>query len=363
LAVESSKRDTDRFERFLPMPERYSPLIATLLFLIPIAARGNDPPKPGPNSDQEPIAEIFSLERGARFLDTVSVNWTRNRKCGTCHTNYAHMMAGPTVEKLASTDLVEVRAFFEVRAAGWDKPDRSAKPIRDGEIVATAAALAFNDAASTGKLHPLTRAALDRMWTIQRPDGAWNWFDCDLPPMEDDDYYGTALAATAVGHAPDDYKSTDAARMGIEKVRGYLRVTPAPNLHHRALLLWASMGIDGLMDKNELARTVADRLAKQRPDGGWSLTSLGRFKRRDGTFNPEDAPSDGYGTGFVVYVLLQSGMTKDTEPIRRGVGWLKTHQRVSGRWYTRSPTLDTNHYITHAGTGYALMALAACGEK
>jgi squalene-hopene/tetraprenyl-beta-curcumene cyclase len=345
------------------MRQRSSLLIVTLAFSLPITARADGQANPGPNTDKEPIAEKFSLERGARFLDTVSVNWTRNRKCGTCHTNYAHMMAGPMVERPASTELVEVRAFFEARAAGWDKPDKSAKPIRDGEIVATAAALAFNDAASTGRLDPLTRAALDRMWTIQRPDGAWNWFDCDLPPMEDDDYYGTALAATAVGHAPGDYKSTKAAQFGIEKVRGYLRANPAPNLHHRALLLWASMGIDGLMEINERERTVADLLAKERPDGGWSLTSLGRFVRRDGTANPEDAPGDGYGTGFVVYVLRQSGMPADAEPIRRGIGWLKTHQRASGRWYTRSPTLDTNHYITHAGTAYALMALAACGEN
>jgi squalene-hopene/tetraprenyl-beta-curcumene cyclase len=344
------------------MLKRFPLPITTLIFLFPFTSRGADPAKPAPNSDKEPMAEKFSLERGARFLDAVSVNWTRDRKCGTCHTNYAHMMAGPTVEKPASAELGEVRTFFEGRAGGWDKTDKSAKPTRDGEIVATAAALAFNDAASTGKLHPLTRAALDRMWTIQRPDGGWNWFDCNLPPMEDDDYYGTALAATAVGHAPGDYKSTEAARRGIEKVRGYLRATPAPNLHHRALLLWASMGIDGLMDAKERERTIADLLAKQRPDGGWSLTSLGRFERRDGTPNPEDAPGDGYGTGFVVYVLRQSGMPAGAEPIRRGIGWLKTHQRASGRWFTRSPTLNTNHYITHAGTGYALMALAACGE-
>jgi squalene-hopene/tetraprenyl-beta-curcumene cyclase len=345
------------------MRRRYSLFFAMLTFLVPCNARGDEPAKLGPNSDQEPMAERFSLERGARFLDVVSVAWTRQRKCGTCHTNYAHMMAGPTVEKSASPELVEVRAFFEARASGWDKAGKSARPIGDGEVVATAAALAFHDAASTGKLHPLTRIALDRMWTIQRPDGAWNWFDCDLPPMEDDDYYGTALAAVAVGHAPGNYKSTEAARKGIEKVRGYLRATPAPNLHHRALLLWASMGIDGLMDDKAREGTVADLLAKQRPDGGWSLTSLGRFERRDGTPNPEDAPADGYGTGFVVYVLRQSGMPADAEPIRRGIGWLKTHQRASGRWFTRSPTLNHTHYITHAGTGYALMALAACGER
>lgn len=338
-------------------------LIVTLAVFAPLTARAADPPKLAPNSDKEPMAETFSLERGARFLDVVSLNWTRARKCGTCHTNYAHMMAGPMVEKTPSSELVEVRAFFESRAAKWDELQKSRKPIRDGEIVATAAALAFNDAASTGTLQPVTRAALDRMWTIQRPDGAWNWYDCNLPPMEDDDYYGTALAAVAIGHAPGDYKSAETARKGIDKLRRYLRATPAPHLHHRALLLWASMGLDGLMDAKERERTIADLLAKQRPDGGWSLTSLGQFERRDGTPNPEDAPADGYGTGYVVYVLRQSGMPADAEPIRRGIQWLKTHQRASGRWFTRSPTVNTNHYITHAGTAYALMALAACGEK
>ena len=331
-----------------------------LALLAPLVARADDPPaKPGPNSDKEPMAETFSMERGYRFLDRVSLDWTRSRKCGTCHTNYAHVMSAPPGKP--SPELAEVRAFFEARVAGWDKPE--SRPIRDGEIVAVATALAFNDAASTGELHPATRAALDRMWTIQRPDGAWNWFDCDLPPMEADDYYGIVLAAVTVGHAPGDYKSTDAAKKGMEKVRAYLKATPAPHLHHRAMLLWASMEIDGLMERAERERTVADLIARQRPDGGWSLTSLGTFPRRDGTANPGDAPSDGYGTGFVVYVLRQSGMPPDSEPIRRGVEWLRTHQRASGRWFTRSPTLDQVHYITHAGTGYALMALAACGVK
>ena len=36
-----------------------------------------------------------------------------------------------------------------------------------------AAVLAHNDAATTGKLHPLTHKALDRMWTVQREDGGW----------------------------------------------------------------------------------------------------------------------------------------------------------------------------------------------
>ena len=165
------------------------------------------------------------------------------------------------------------------------------------------------------------------MWTISA-GRAWNWFDCNLPPMEDDDYYGTALAAVAVGHAPDNYKSTEAARKGIRRLRDYLRATPAPHLHHRALLLWASTGIDGLMDAKE-TRADDRRLAGKATPRGRLEPDLARsIERRDGTPNPDDAPGDGYGTGYVVYVLRQSGMPTDAEPIRRGIAWLKRHQRA-----------------------------------
>jgi squalene-hopene/tetraprenyl-beta-curcumene cyclase len=53
--------------------------------------------------------------------------------------------------------LKEVRRFFEDRVANWEK----AKPHWDTEVVATAVTLAFQDAQTTGKLHPLSRKALD----------------------------------------------------------------------------------------------------------------------------------------------------------------------------------------------------------
>ena len=48
--------------------------------------------------------------------------------------------------------------LFEGCAAGWDRPEKSARPIAEGEIVATAAALALNDAASTGQARALGTA-------------------------------------------------------------------------------------------------------------------------------------------------------------------------------------------------------------
>ena len=131
-------------------------------------------------------------------------------------------------------------------------------------------------------------------------------------------------------------------------------------MHHKTWLLWACVKLDGLMDLQERERTVKELLALQRKDGGWSLPSLGEWKRGDGKANDKEAPSDGYATGLVLYVLRQAGVAATAEPIRRGVQWLQTNQRASGRWFTRSLNADRRHYISHAGTAFAVMALKAC---
>jgi squalene-hopene/tetraprenyl-beta-curcumene cyclase len=314
----------------------------------------------GPNSPDEPVAQRLSLPKAARFLDEVSGSWTRERKCGTCHTNYAYMLGRPAVKDVAAPEIEEIRSFFEERVAGWDRPEREAKPRWDTEVVATAAALAINDSMTTGKLHPRTRQALDRMWTLQKPDGAWDWLKCNWPPYEHDDYYGATFAAVGVGLAPDGYRDSEAAKAGLANLRRYFREHPAPSLHHRAFLLWAATRLDGIMTDAEKTQTVSDLRAAQLPDGGWNLASLGDWSRHDKSPNAKDAPSDGFGTGFVVFVLRQAGVPAADSAVCLGVEWLKTHQRESGRWFTRSLSTDNNHYITHAGTAFAVMALRAC---
>ena len=102
-------------------------------------------------------------------------------------------------------------------------------------------------------------------------------------------------------------------------------------------------------------------MSLQRPDGGWAFASLGNWRRSDG--KPQDTQtSDGYGTGFAVYVLRMAGLPAEHPQIQKGVDWLKTHQRASGRWYTRSASKDSKHYVTHEGTAFALMALAESQE-
>jgi squalene-hopene/tetraprenyl-beta-curcumene cyclase len=285
----------------------------------------------------------------------VALAWTQERKCGSCHTNYPYLMTRGAV-KAPSPAEREVRKYFEDRAANWD----TAKPRWDAEVVATAAALAFHDTHTTGKLHPLSRQALDRMWKLQQADGGWKWIKCDWAPMEHDDYYGAVLAALGAAHAGKEYSESASAKAGVAKLRTYLQKRPAPDLHHRALLLWASQKIDGLMTKEQQKETLDRLLALQKPDGGWSLPSLGTWKRRNGEPNDPKAASDGYGTGLALVVLRASGIPATDERIQRGAAWLRSNQRESGKWFTRSLNNDKFHYIAHAGTAFALLALREC---
>ena len=320
-------------------------------------------PKPTPNNPMEPLATKLSLARSAEFLDGTALAWGKEKKCASCHTSYPYLMARPTLGDPKAPALLAMRKFFETRVSGWDEGGQGAG-LPEGtegvtEVVATAATLAFHDAASTGKLHPLTRTALDRMWILQQKDGSWTWNQHRLPPQEYDDYYGAVYAALGVGHAPEQYAHSDGAKKGLARLKDYFKRNPPPNLHHTIFLMWASLKLDGLMLPAERERTIKELLVLQRVDGGWNLPSLGDWRRRDGTLNDPKGPSDGYATGLVLLVLQKAGVPVANEPMRRGVSWLRTNQRESGRWFTRSVNADRAHYLTNAGTAYAVMALQA----
>jgi squalene-hopene/tetraprenyl-beta-curcumene cyclase len=329
------------------------------VLLLAGVARAADPPKPAPNRPDEPVARALSADNAAAFLDGVAVAWTNERKCGTCHTNFAYLWARPAL-KGGDEATKTVRGFFEKRVANWDSGQKADAPRNPTEVVATATALALHDARTSGKLHPLTRKALDRMWDLQAKDGAWDWVKCDWPPLEHDDYFGAVVAALGVGNAPEGYAATDKAKPGLERLRGYFRKVPPPDLHHKALLLWAAQKVDGLLTKEEQAAAVAELRARQHADGGWGLPQLGTYKRLDDKPPDPGTASDGYATGLAVFVLRQAGVGKDDPAVRKGVVWLTANQRESGRWFTRSLNTDRHHFISHAGTALAVLALGAC---
>ena len=80
------------------------------------------------------------------------------------------------------------------------------------------------------------------------------------------------------------------------------------------MLLWASAKLTGLLTPAQQSAISAAILAQQRPDGGFSMSSLvGSWKRKDGT--PLEAASDGYATGLIAFVLEQVN-APESQPAR-----------------------------------------------
>ncbi|MHC4402581.1 MAG: squalene--hopene cyclase [Planctomycetota bacterium] len=315
----------------------------------------NGPPL-GPNSPDEPIRREFSMDAAVGFLDAAALNWQRDRKCFACHSDYAFLLTRPLVSWKTPVH-EQIRSKLEYLAEHpQDEKHRVTKAVMAASV------LAQNDALTTGRLHPTTRKALDRMWTVQRDDGGFDWMKYNQPPSEIDDHYGVTMAAIGVGVAPNGYAETPAAKAGLDKIREYFKNNPPANLHHRAMRLLASLYVGGIMTEVQRQQVVQDLFALQKPDGGWGLVNLGNNWQRSDDKQQDMESSDGYGTGFAVYVLRRAGVPADDSRIQRGLAWLKTHQRASGRWFTRSLWKDQKHYLTHAGTAYAILALAMCGE-
>lgn len=312
---------------------------------------------------EEPFAVEFSAKQAAEYLDRSALNWQKTKKCATCHTNLFYMAARPALKAILP-DSGEVRSFYEdYRKVRWEQqgPEESQGfwPI----VVGTG--LTLNDVQTTGKLSDVSRDVLDLIWTVQREDGGWEWPDCEYAPLEIDDHYGVTLAALTVGLAPDGYAQTPQARAGLDKLRSYLKNNPPKSLHHRAMLAWCSLRIDGINTDEQREKTLAELLALQLDDGGWSTAGFltdWQGLVPDGDNSLDTKTSDGYGTGFVIVVARELGVSPDDPRLRRGINWLFTNQRASGKWFTRSPVHDCGNLMSNVGSAYAVLALQSCGE-
>jgi squalene-hopene/tetraprenyl-beta-curcumene cyclase len=350
---------------------------------------------------KEPVAARVSFARSAAYLDNMAAFWMQRKEvphlyghgrgfltsCGSCHANFSYLMVRPLlVKEFPKSQMDETRRWLDRRTASFerlrrDKPHLGPMCREDGgmvghsalEFVSIATSLVFYDAQTSGKLQPSTRSALTKMWALQNEDGTWNQLDhcaaMAFPVAEFDPYYGATLAALATGMAPEDYARTSEARAGLVKLRTFFKNNPTPGLHHKAMLLWASLRTEGLMTPEERTATIKELLRFQREDGGWSTSSLkpGRYSHR----RFPDSGSDGYGTAFVVYVLRQAGLPASRPEIVRGVTWLKSHQRASGSWFTAHALgndqpeggLGTRGLsMPNLATAFAVMALKACEE-
>src|SRR5438309_1898254 len=344
------------------------------------------------NAGDPPAAAAYLDRRIEWWMGWSGAARDRGTFCFSCHTAVPYALArsslraalvevAPTAPERQLMDDVRQRVrlwsasspFYTDERHG---PGKSAQS-RGTEAVLSALMLAWDDARS-GRLSADTRAALDNMWAVQQAGGAdrgaWAWLDFNLAPWEvaDAQYYGAALAALAVGIAPQEYRSLPQIQDHLQLLREYLaRDYPAQSLHHRLVLLWASTRLEGLLASEQRQALIEAALRAQNPDGGWSLSALISPSSRRGELL-RDAVSDGYATGLVTLVLVQVAMPRSLGAVRHGRSWLVRNQRghgglwvrgQEGFWVThslnkrRNPSSNVGLFMSDAATAYAVLAL------
>ena len=308
--------------------------------------------------------------------------------CVSCHTALPYSLSRAALRESLADDtpsanerrLIDnvtrrVRLWKEVGPYYGDRADKAVES-RGTEAVLNALILAAHDARS-GRLSADTRTALENMWALQEPTGdragAWPWLQFGLSPWEDGDsqYYGTTLAALAVGTAPGNYRWIGAIQRQLALLRAYLdREYQRQPLSNRVILLWASTRVPGLLTPESKQSLVEEILGEQQADGGWSLASLAGSSSASNLrswIRHERArmeSSDGYATGLVVFVLLKANTPRTNVQLQNGLAWLMASQnKTEGSWPAtspnarRDPSTDIGRFMSDAATGYAVLAL------
>src|SRR5207247_1553029 len=89
--------------------------------------------------------------------------------------------------------------------------------------------------------------------------------------------------------------------------------------------------VTGLLTSEQRQSVIDSAVATQQSDGGWSMASLGAWKRIDGS--ALDTTSDGYATGLVTLALQQAGVSRANPAVSTGLEWLRRNQnRTTGQW-------------------------------
>ncbi len=353
---------------------------------------------------QAKAAESWNPKSAAAYLDRRETTWMEwpgaardhDTFCVSCHTAVPYIMSRPALRSsLAETaPSVNERKLLDnvaKRVQLWNVTDpyysdkeyqgSKAAESRGTEAVLNALILANYDA-QNGHLSDVTRAAFSNMWAMQQTEGsgkgAWSWLQFGMEPFEanDSQYYGAALAAIAIGITPENYRSAPEIQEKLGLLREYLnREFDNQSTINRAVLLWASTKLPGLVAADRQQSIIKEILDAQQSDGGWELSSLAwpkdrhlhslvrEWLRSDGS--TQERKSDGYATGLMTYVLRQSGIGLEDPRLKQGRAWLATHQnQTEGSWPSvsltkrRDPSSNIGHFMSDAATAYAVLALS-----
>ena len=301
----------------------------------------------------------WSPRLAADYLDSRQKEWFAwpranggAKPCISCHTGLPYLLARPALRKrLGETEPTQYETgLLESLRSRLEKKEPNSESLGVESIMAA--------------LFLRTPAAYERMWGLQLREGAaaggFKWFNTDLDPWEEPEspLFGAALASIAVREAPAEYRNQPEVRERAVALMVYLNGSHEPQpLQNRLAVAWATN------DEKLRTKTIAEVLAKQLPDGGWSMDSLGPWKMHPKA-PPASQGSNPYATAFTALVLMRTGTAATDPKIERALAWLRAHQdREHGYWSADSmnkqyePDSMEIRFMRDASTGWASLAL------
>jgi len=302
------------------------------------------------------FAGDWNPRRAAEYLDARQQEWfawpaanNGAKPCISCHTGLPYLMARPALRKaLGEKEPTQYETgLLDSLRSRIDKKEPNGPSLGVESVMAA--------------FFLRTPAAYDRMWEMQVKDGAtpggFKWFNLDLDPWEEPEsqLFGASLAAVAVNNAPADYRDRPDVKERTAALAAFLKAPHEKQpLQNRLLVAWASN--DASLRKS----VAAEVLARQSPDGGWTMESLGPWHTHANA--PEAKPGNNtYATAFASYVLMQCGTPK--AQLTKAVDWLRSHQSDHGYFYADSlnkqykPDSMEIRFMRDAATGWASLAL------
>jgi squalene-hopene/tetraprenyl-beta-curcumene cyclase len=337
-----------------------------------------------PTSDEPRVSDFgpASLNLAAKYLEDGALSWVRERSCVNCHTTGPYLVERTAWSKQFDPPSAEVLANFVSSVPEEVKPVKEVEKNGHKSYPGTfssvwlALGLAEWDRHVTKATSEPTDRALRSMFEHQSDSGAFvSHGEVEIPHITTD-FELSLQAARAIASAPDWMSGLkeEVLLSRVAKLKSWLQTAAPKNDFDRVLKIQLAYYMPELVTQSERDVAVELLSGKQHADGGWSTRDMSPIDAWHFEMSPhvvnliENLPdakqpeSDAYMTALAIVLMRQSNIPPSDPRIERGLAWLRSEQRQSGRWWMHSLYRGNYHYITYIATVEALKAFDLCGE-
>lgn len=294
------------------------------------------------------------------LLQKADLQFAKNSGCVSCHNNSLAAMTmgaarrkGLTVDEKIASEQVKVNVDSLTQTRDFLHQDFLI-PVGDNFSEAVEGYVLMGLNAEGYKPDLDTDAAAMHILSRQSADGHWDQPHADFRQPLCLGYIGQTVISMRGLQLYTPKVDPAPYRRAVQAAASWLATAKSSNNDDRswrvAGLAWAGT------NRRALEGAVAELVANQKPDGGWSdLPSM---------------TSTAYATGKSMAALHAAGMLVSDPVYRRGIEWLLKHQDEDGSWFVPSRALafqpwsdagfphGYDQFISSAGTNWAALALS-----